>query len=397
MSETMLDAGCLHGSGMDEDLAAARNDLDRNVPLHAVLLQLRQRWTPAQSAAIVEQAQLQIAARRKFRLADQMRFTRQGLQQATAETVAAYKASQIPAGRAVVDLCCGLGGDLIALAAAHRVEGVERDPLTAALARHNLEVHGRAAVVHCSPAGMMDLREFDWLYADPDRRPDGDRTSSPDRADPPWQTVEQWAGDRPAAIKLAPAGRLAPDADARVFREWIGFQRECREQLVWLNDDRRPRGRRQATVLGTDGELAMIVEEDVRPKVLDRLPREGEFLREPHPAVYAAGLEANLASLTGAELLSLSSPYLVDGRPAAKSLLFQEFEILVAGHLDLKKLRAALRSVDAGTVEWKQRGVDPSAWSSASRIRTGGACPVVVLLFRLTDGIHFAITRRTSG
>ena len=44
----------------------------------------------------------------------------------------------------VADLCCGIGGDLIALAGAGEALAVDRDETHARLARHNAEVYGEA-------------------------------------------------------------------------------------------------------------------------------------------------------------------------------------------------------------------------------------------------------------
>ena len=52
----------------------------------------------------------------KFADAPQMFFTAVGLEQATDEWVAGYKASRFPQGL-VAELCCGIGGDLLALVA----------------------------------------------------------------------------------------------------------------------------------------------------------------------------------------------------------------------------------------------------------------------------------------
>ena len=57
-------------------------------------------------------------------------------------TITAYRAAA-PGARRVADLCCGIGGDLIALAAANDVLAVDRDEAHARLALHNAAVYGR--------------------------------------------------------------------------------------------------------------------------------------------------------------------------------------------------------------------------------------------------------------
>ena len=84
-------------------------------PTVGMLSRLRRDLWPERSHLVVEQVELRARGREKFSRADQMFFTRQGLEQATDEQLAAYKASRFVVGEAVVDLCCGIGGDLISL------------------------------------------------------------------------------------------------------------------------------------------------------------------------------------------------------------------------------------------------------------------------------------------
>ena len=74
-------------------------------------------------------AELRLRARAKFDRAGRMFFTRSGLEQASAEVVARHRARRFDTAGPVADLCCGIGGDLIALAERHPVLAVDIDPL----------------------------------------------------------------------------------------------------------------------------------------------------------------------------------------------------------------------------------------------------------------------------
>ena len=97
---------------------------------------LRKLTTPTRSALLMEQAQLRIRARKKFGLADKMFFTRRGLEQSTSEAIARYKATRFADLQSVADICCGIGGDLIAMAhrgdgsSPHQTVGVDQDEHT---------------------------------------------------------------------------------------------------------------------------------------------------------------------------------------------------------------------------------------------------------------------------
>src|SRR5207237_4747837 len=110
--------------------------------LTKLALELRKELTAERAHLVLEQIELRERAREKFSLAERMFFTRKGLEQATDERLAAYKASRFPSGMRVADLCCGLGGDLLALAGRGPAQGVDCDSVTALLASANAAALG---------------------------------------------------------------------------------------------------------------------------------------------------------------------------------------------------------------------------------------------------------------
>ena len=79
------------------------------------LTRLRRDYATPIAAGIVELLELRQRARAKFAHAARMFFTPEGLEQATGEAIAAYRASRFPVNIAVVDACCGIGSDALAL------------------------------------------------------------------------------------------------------------------------------------------------------------------------------------------------------------------------------------------------------------------------------------------
>src|SRR4029078_11625759 len=114
-----------------------------STPLHTAVARLRGRLTPSQTHLLMEQAELRRRAGTKFSQSHRMFFTRVGLEQATDEWVAGYKASRFTNERAgappprVADFCCGIGGDLMALARQAQAVGIDRDQVTAHFAAIN--------------------------------------------------------------------------------------------------------------------------------------------------------------------------------------------------------------------------------------------------------------------
>src|SRR4051794_35675873 len=155
-------------------------------PLHTAIARLRGRFTPTRTHLLLEQVELRRRATAKFTQAHQMFFTRVGLEQATDECVARYKASRFDSQRAAgftpavfADLCCGIGGDLQALSANETAIGIDRDPVASHFAAINA-----GAQVQTTDIAAFDLKSVAAFHVDPDRRPAGHRTTSLEWCEP---------------------------------------------------------------------------------------------------------------------------------------------------------------------------------------------------------------------
>ena len=192
----------------DAALAAAMAEPDPDSL--AAATRLRQTFGPELAAAALSQAALRRAARRKFgSAAEQMFFTRAGLEQATRPEVADHHADRFLAAGAAGSgrLGCGIGSDALAfLRAGLAVIAVERDPETAAVAAANLA--GRARVIVADAEQVAD----DLLTAGSRgvlRPGPADRHGRLWRVEdfsPSWSLVSRLLdGPRTAGVKLGPA------------------------------------------------------------------------------------------------------------------------------------------------------------------------------------------------
>src|ERR1022692_2678664 len=135
--------------------------------------ELRRRYPADLVAAAIAQHELRLQARAKFSRAMQMFFTRPGLEQSSSEVVARHRAARYASFERVADLCCGIGGDLLALAGAGRcVRAVDRDPLHLRMAEANAEAGGVASrgTVSESDVRDVDLAGVEAVFIDPARR-----------------------------------------------------------------------------------------------------------------------------------------------------------------------------------------------------------------------------------
>src|SRR4030095_14144015 len=118
----------------------------------------RERFPAERVAAALAQQELRVRAVAKFSAASRMWFTRDGLEQASGEALAAHRADRYAGFAVVSDVCCGIGGDLCALAPGRIALAVDLDPVHARMARENARAHGAGEVaVACADVRSLRL------------------------------------------------------------------------------------------------------------------------------------------------------------------------------------------------------------------------------------------------
>lgn len=360
-------------------LAAASDE-----PALRLATQLRKDLSPERARLVVEQAQLRGKASKKFSRADQMFFTALGLEQATDEWVADYKAGRFAANsNSIADLCCSIGGDLLGLAKRGPTTGVDRDPVAALLSAANLAACGGGAAskppVCVADVGSFDVRAFSAWHLDPDRRPTGRRTTRVAAHDPPPETIECLLTACPnGAIKLAPAAVLPDRWAERAELEWISRRRECRQLVAWFGELAQRPGQRRATVLDPRGRprRSLIGESDIPIPIA---PQIGRYVLDPDSAVLAAGLTGALAAEHGLCALSSACAYLSGDEPLDDAALacFEVFEVLP---LRVKVVKQWLAARSIGRLEIKKRGVEIDPNRLALQLASSGDNAVTLLI-----------------
>lgn len=358
------------------------------------LTRLRQELSSDQSAAILTQAELRKRATRKFTHAERMFFTDIGLQQSTDQEIAAYKAERFPHGKPLADLCCGIGGDLIALA--------QRGPMTAvdAWADHlcfaaaNVSAHGaKLADTHCGLAEETPLEKFAAWHIDPDRRHDDRRTIRLDSFSPSLDQLEAMLRrNRNAALKLAPASRLPEAWEEQGQCEWITHHRECKQLIVWLGDLATSPATRRATRIDHAGHVHFF-------EGTSRLPvssaEVGRYLFDPDPSLVASGLVDTLAERFQLARLSPESHYLT-GNDAFDHPLLQPFEVLSQEKVDTKRLKKAVAQAEWGTLELKQRGLELKLEALRKQLKPCGKGEGTIVFSPTVAGKRAILCRRVA-
>ena len=117
--------------------------------------------------AALTMCDLRKRAAAKFSRASEMWFDRVGLEQSTSEAVAEYKARRFSGD--VVDICSGIGGDSIAMAARANVTSIDRVEARCLCASWNAEVYGVELQVQTREASVGDAAGR-LVHIDPDQR-----------------------------------------------------------------------------------------------------------------------------------------------------------------------------------------------------------------------------------
>jgi THUMP domain-like len=370
-------------------------------PTPALAARLRKELSAERTHLVLEQAALRRRAAEKFSLAPRMFFSPVGLEQATDEWIAQYKAARFPTSMRRADLCCGIGGDLLALAGGGPTIGVDRDQIATILAKANLAVAPNLGKppqqdeVKTADVGQFDLGSCAAWHLDPDRRPEGRRTTHVVAHDPDARSIEGLLASCPnAAIKLAPAAVLPDGWSRRAELEWISRKRECRQLVAWFGDLTDRAGSRRATVLAEDGAVRRAV--DGEPDApIPRAARVGRFVFEPDAAVLASKLTGALAAEHVLAAVTPGSAYLTGDAPLDDAALAC-FEVLDMLPLRIRALNSWLQQRGIGRLEIKKRGVDLDPAQLRRQLHVAGDASGVLLITRLGGRVTVIAARRLT-
>jgi hypothetical protein len=373
----------------------------------ALATRLRSRYPARLVSAALTQRRLRGRAEAKFgRAARSMYFTAPGLEQSTRLAVAELRARRYAqAGvRKVVDLCCGIGGDALAFAAAGlEVAAIDRDPVTCAVAAANARAAGLEHLIHIhcadvrtalSGAGAGAVADCDAAFLDPARRTARGRVFDPDSYSPPWDFALGLAERFPAVgIKAAPGlphEAIPSDAEA----EWVSDGGEVKEAALYFGPLADPAvlpHARKATLLPGPHSLLSEGTGDPEPRAV------GRYLYEPDGAVIRARLIGELAQRLDASTIDRTIAYLTSDRLTATPFA-TAYEVTDVLPFHVKQLRLLLAERGVRSITVKKRGadIDPAALRkqllpNARAARGGAAGGSAVVIVTRVLGAHSAI------
>ncbi|MCS7468319.1 methyltransferase domain-containing protein [Stieleria sp. ICT_E10.1] len=319
--------------------------------------------------------------------------TERSLSQATPAPVAELKARWMNS-RSVLDGCCGLGADTLAIAkmvgsADVQVTAVDSDPMMVAMTRENLRMNLQPArpqvAVRHDDVAAVPIAADATVHLDPDRRDDRGRKVRPEDYSPPWAVVERIL-DRCAAgiVKLAPAA-VIEDRPQR-HRLWVSLGGSVREQTLLTGQaiDRAAacfghpliEASRTAVLVRPDGSaVTYTVAGDSQAG--RRVEKPMQYLADPDAAIRAAGLTESFAGQYGYDLLGGPSGFLTGDTAIESDLAICE-PVIWSGACDDRRLRKTLRSMNCYPWRVKTRGVSQNPNMLEKRYRQCGERPVTL-------------------
>ena len=326
------------------------------------------------------QHELRLLARAKFSRAMHMFFTRPGLEQASSELTARYRSARYAGAGLVADLCCGIGGDLVALAGGREVLAVDAQPLHLAMAHANAGVYGVAAGVTTAATDVRDvaLDGAEGLFIDPARRRRGRRLRAGD-SDPPLEWCLSLAGQaspgRRVGIKAAPG--LPRDAVPPGWEvEFIALGRDLKEAVLW------------SPALATAATRATILPggHSLTPGPGGPAPvgMPGTFLLDPNPAVTRAGVVADLARLVGAWQIDEKIAFLATDTPVHTPFA-RTLRVIDSAPWDQRRLPARLRALGVGSVDIRRRGLAGDVGALHKQLKLSGQVRATLVMTRVQD------------
>lgn len=321
----------------------------RELDVVALATALRKHHAPGKASALAEQVTLASRAAQRFGRPLPFLFTPAGLEMMTHPAVAARRAVRLATlGLPVVDLTCGIGGDLAACVAQGLCSiGIERDRVTAILAAAN--VPGAAIVQGDATRTPIDIAAS-AVVLDPSRREGVRRTFDAHAFSPPWDVCLDILRQARAGVMKASPGIDHALVPAGAELEFVQLGRSLREAAIWWGAGATP-GLRRAVLLPMGGELCS-GDSECPPE-----PRPiGSYIIDPQSCVTRAGLVRHLASRMGdARLIDREIAYLTSDT-CVHDPMAETFEVLTVVPFSAARLKVLLRKMHWRPDEIRRRG-----------------------------------------
>jgi hypothetical protein len=317
-----------------------------------------------------------------------------GIEQASGRKTAAYKANRIAealgGGATIADLCCGMGGDAMALVDADlETIAVDRQPLRAWMTMQNCRGRVQAVASDVQSLALSGVP----IHLDPARR--NEATKRRVRKLEDYQPGPDVIG---SLIDASPAAaiKLSPGIDVQSLPwpgevEFISSGGRLVQAVLWTGAFAGVR--RRATLLIDEspggietlvGEPAYVPTEDAKRYLytFDASVERGELVAQLAERLDAPAIHPRLGLLTSDRVIE--SPWVAG------------FELIETLPWRPKRVKRWLASHDGGLIEVKTRGKACDPDIEQRRLRGEGATPYTVFVLRFDTKVKAIITKRLA-
>ena len=387
----------------------ATDQIDANSSVLSIQKHLRTELPKQRAIEVIKLATLRKRASQKFSQAHRMYFSERSLEQATSEIIALYKASIIEKwissfnkSACYIDLCCGIGSDSLFMAPKTETLGFDIDPGLVSFANANAKLLNNNARFQCKDVTKQELPQNTVVHIDPDRRVNS-KTTSIEYFQPGLEFLEKLiALEQPVAIKLAPATSVPDTWKHRATIEWIGHQRESKQQVAWfgfedptIQNENRSKSNRLVTII--ENHSFQIADQfkfnEEREFQTPQITAVGKYLYEPHSAVLSARAENHLAVEHELKAISNKNCYLTSDVRIERSAI-AGFEVLDCLPMKCRTVQTELERIGAFIDELKYRSIEARVANPFRNIKTRGELGITLFLTPSQTGYVALITKR---
>lgn len=364
--------------------------------LHRLLLKNSKENLP-HFPSVVSLIKLRKKAEGKFSKSQEMFFTSYGLEQSTDEKISKIISERFKKDWKVVDLTCGIGGNLISLAkSSKKVVAVDMDSVNLECARENVAVYGVNNKIEFILGSAFDNipKDADAFFIDPSRMREGKtKTRSLLNSEPNILEMTDliFKETNNLCVKISPAFdygeiKLLPEIPEI---EIISDNNVCKVALLWFGEFKTCE--RRATCIVGNKIYSLTDSTDVQKAEISAKPLN--YIYEPNKAISKAHLVNELAERYGLYRISpkvsfLTSDELIAGEEKS---LFRIFKVTHQDKFSLKKLEGALRdkNIDRVNIIIKKFPLKPEELYKKIKIKEGG--DVFIIIAPLKDDAHYFI------
>lgn len=305
-------------------------------------------------------------------------FTSLGIAQATHPIIAAHHANRLSGYNVVAEVGCSLGFDTAALSKINKkVIAIELDQLAASFADYNLSLQGISNVDFIVGDGISVLPtlEFDAVWSDPARRDDkGNRLKNPEEYKPPVSKLISTIKDKPFGIKISSVAMGV--SYNNVLREWIGFDDELTEQILWRGIDIL-----QDTVSFPEYSESWSSKEWGEEEIFQDFPQAPFILIEPHAAFVGSGAWHKFFASKALATVEKSEAFGVSQNALEKSQFYRQFRINSVLPLRISDIQEFVDNNHIGkSLEIKKKGISENPDEIRRKLKLTGDKDYVLIL-----------------